>query len=218
MSEEDFKSLSLLMDGELPSEESARLIRELVKDERLKSEWTRQHRVRDALQGQLNSALDGGFAARVSAAVDAEPTIIAPQPLDAVSREADVPAEVVAIPVGRAKRSYNRPLAGLAIAASVAAVSLLALQVLDGGQGGGLLPASPQLASGTPLIAVPAGAGAQLVSSSGTHWSMPAEAERDAELEQRLNMYLSDHMEQAPINGVQGVLPYSRLVGYDTAK
>lgn len=205
MSEETFKSLSALVDGELSAEEGNSLIRKLCKDDELKAQWEREHRVRDAMQGQLNPMLDAGFADRVSAAIADEPVIIAPQ---AAPAEQPKPAP----------RQFNKPFAGLAIAATVAAVSMLVLQVFDGGQSPALSPAAPQLASGAPL-SNPANPAVRLVSSPGTYWSAPAKAaERDVELEQRLNMYLSDHMEHATIGKVHGMLPYSRLVGYDAAK
>ena len=55
--------------------------------------------------------------------------------------------------------------------------------------------------------------------ASGTFWEVQrVEQARDPELEARLNMYLADHMEYASSSKVHGVLPYSRLVGYDTTE
>ncbi len=216
MSDDDFDlaAVSALIDGESDAAESAETLRKLGRDARLKAYWERQHLAREALHAELSPALDTGFAARVAAAVEAEPAILAPQsrPVEPVAPAAS------GAPSGSV--GYRRPLAGLAIAATVAAVSIAALQLFDGGAS----PGVPRLAgqsAGQPAattINVTGSSAAQLVSTPGTHWSAPSQTPRDRELEQRLNMYLSDHLEHATIGKVHGMLPYSRLVGYDTAQ
>ena len=51
--------------------------------------------------------------------------------------------------------------------------------------------------------------------SSGAYWSDAGSRERRADSEARLNMFLSQHIESSPTGERQGMLPYSRLVGYD---
>jgi len=210
MSDEDFEAVSALIDGESDATDSAATLRKLGRDAQLKDYWERQHLVREALHGELSPVLDGGFAARIAAAVDAEPAILAPQSRPAESAAPAVPS---ALPGGA---GHRRPLAGLAIAATVAAVSITALQLFDGGGAPGVSQQAGQ--QGRTTISVAGSSAARLVSTPGTHWSAPSEAARDRELEQRLNLYLSDHLEHATIGKVHGMLPYSRLVGYDTAE
>lgn len=54
----------------------------------------------------------------------------------------------------------------------------------------------------------------EFVANSSTYWVSPDSAERVAD-EQRLNMMLSRHLDNSPTSGRSGLLPYSRLVGYD---
>ncbi|MBX2879967.1 MAG: hypothetical protein KTR32_08550, partial [Granulosicoccus sp.] len=52
------------------------------------------------------------------------------------------------------------------------------------------------------------------VSNVGSYWVSPESSERVRD-EQRLNMMLSRHLDNSPTSGREGLLPYSRLVGYD---
>jgi negative regulator of sigma E activity len=49
--------------------------------------------------------------------------------------------------------------------------------------------------------------------SPGSYWSSPDSTVRSID-EKRLNMLLSQHIENSPTSGREGLLPYSRLVGY----
>ena len=68
-------------------------------------------------------------------------------------------------------------------------------------------PEARQAVAGSAWIAPPL---AQTAGASGTRWNV-----QRAELEQRLNNYLLNHMEYATMGDMQGMLPYSRLAGYD---
>ena len=54
----------------------------------------------------------------------------------------------------------------------------------------------------------------EFVSNTGSYWVSPETTERVID-EQRLNMMLSQHIENSPTSDREGLLPYSRLVGYD---
>lgn len=109
--ESDEELLSALMDGELSAGEQARVLVRLQADPALRRRWARFHAVRAALTtGAAPMSLD--FAERVGRARLREP--IAPPP-------------------GRERaglRSWLRPAAGLAIAASVALVAFGSLTLL----------------------------------------------------------------------------------------
>lgn len=97
-------------------------------------------------------------------------------------------------------RRLAKPFAGAAVAASVALVAVISLQSVnrDGS------PASaPQLAANLPPQ--------DFVRVQQGEWDR-----QGARVENRLNGYLVHHNEYAASSGVQGVLPYVRIVGYDS--
>ncbi len=59
---------------------------------------------------------------------------------------------------------------------------------------------------------------AMQTASSGTHWRMSEQQEspRNIDVEERLNILLTNHLEEASMGSVQGFVSHSRLVGYDT--
>lgn len=120
--------------------------------------------------------------------------------------------------------------AGFGLAASVAVVTALGLNALDGDAPAGVDAGSVRVASSEPVRPSPApdpfsrqvpGAplpNVELVANTanpGAYWSDAGSRERRAGSEERLNMYLSQHIENSPTAERQGMLPYSRLVGYD---
>jgi len=55
----------------------------------------------------------------------------------------------------------------------------------------------------------------EYVSNSTTFW-VRDDNHRNPEMESRLNRFLSQHMENSPTARMGGILPYARIVGYDT--
>ncbi|MFK7958555.1 MAG: sigma-E factor negative regulatory protein [Lysobacterales bacterium] len=122
------ESLCCLMDGELDDNETQFLLRRLDHDQALRERWERYHQARSIMQdhhgatGHRDASAPiplKGFAAGVAAAIAAEPTPEVEQPLDqsAVTANAD-----------RSSRGWLQPLAGMAVAASVAVVAFNAWQ------------------------------------------------------------------------------------------
>jgi sigma-E factor negative regulatory protein RseA len=174
------EQLSALVDDELPAAEQALLFERLTRDASLRECLGRYQLTRDVLNNRVAMPLDGRFVDRVMTAIEAEPAY--------QSRP------------GMPWRRFGKPAAGVAVAASVALVAVLALQ--------NLAPATrsapvPQVASVAPLP------GAVLpVQEVWERQSSPVGG--------RLNGYLVQHNEYAASSGVQGVLPYVRIVGYDS--
>lgn len=132
------ESLSALLDGELDSAETQHLLDRMKRDPALREAWTRQHLLRAALRRQLPKARAGDIAAQVAARLQSEMTSSKVVDLTARLRcAAELPAspqQVVVEPVAElagvaAVRRRPRPWAlGLGLAASLAAVSVIALQ------------------------------------------------------------------------------------------
>lgn len=174
MSEQIREQISALLDGELPEAEQRLLLERLERDPALRMHWSRYQLISDAVHQTLPPQIDLGFAERVMAALDEQPEH---------HRE----------PAGRLARAV-KPLAGLAVAASVAVVAVLAVQQArtpDSGPGG------VQMAANQPIPATAARADAPV---------------RNGE---RLNAYLVNHSEYAASGGMPGMSPYVRIVGYD---
>lgn len=118
--------VSALMDGELDSDQGPGFER-VLKDEAAAECWRDYHLIGDVMRGE--AALSGAFAARVSTALAAEPTVLAPPR----SRS-----------VGTA-RARTFALSAAASAAGLAVVVWLAMQGISG-------PSTAPLASGTQAV------------------------------------------------------------------
>lgn len=192
MSEESNQMLSALVDGELPSAEAGSVVNLTHLDLELKAKWGRYHLIGEALRGGLPTHLRRDLAARVSAAVAAEPAIIAAPPA----------------PVRGAPRLL-RPAAGLAIAASVALLAVVAVQRVA------VTPATP----GTPqqLAAAPASEPTVTpgMALQPVDWSRNQAPEAAAAARSKMNDYLLNYSERRANWGAPGMLPYVKVVGYE---
>jgi sigma-E factor negative regulatory protein RseA len=110
MSEQIREQVSAFLDGELPNSESELLLKRLARDAELRESFGRYALIGETLRGASRSPLSRGFAARVNCAINGEPAATSPS----------------AIPARPAR--WWRPIAGAAVAASVAAVAVVALQ------------------------------------------------------------------------------------------
>lgn len=113
MTEAVKEQLSACLDGELPRAELDLLLRRLGTDEQLQGVISRYALVSEALKGERSAAASREFAARVMAGIDAEPQVGRPVWQFAASSLRPL-----------------RPVAGLAVAASVAALALVSVQRL----------------------------------------------------------------------------------------
>lgn len=140
MSEPLNEQLSAFIDGELPNEESQLFVRQIPRDAQLRATASRYYLIGQAVRAEQPSVRQG-FAARVLAAVAQEPA--------ATSATATVTAMARDIPRSRWFGLW-KPAAGIAVAAGVAMVAIIAFQQRQGER------ELPQLIaeivpSGTPL-------------------------------------------------------------------
>jgi negative regulator of sigma E activity len=110
MSEQIREQVSAFLDGELPNSETELLLKRLTRDGELRESFGRYALIGEALRGNSRGLLTRNFAGRVNLAIDGEP-VAASGPI----RESRAP-------------HWWRPFAGVAVAAGVAAVAVLALQ------------------------------------------------------------------------------------------
>ncbi len=123
--------ISAFVDGELPEAEAQLLLRRLSQDIELRQQAAEYFAIGRAMRGQRSVAAIGDLRGRISAAIG--------EPL--IEEEFDE-IEVVG-------RRYVRPLAGLAIAATVAMAAIFGLQQLDSLPDGGVDADAPAVAEGT---------------------------------------------------------------------
>lgn len=183
MNEQIREQLSALYDGELPTAEHALLMERLTRDLALRAHWSNYQLIGDGLRKSLPGHVDLGLAARVMHAIE---------PLPAPGRTAK-------------GLGVLKPLAGLAVAASVAVIAVLAVQ---------------QLRTPVPAVAVLANASVApspdvYVRVQGMRWDAQRGAVQPPQVGNRLNEYLVNHSEYAASGGMPGMQPYVRIVGYD---
>lgn len=177
------EKLSALLDGELEVNELEPIIKKVAHESTLLETWGRYHLIRDAMRGQLAILASTNIAANVSAQLQLEPSILAPRRRSAI------------------RVQTTRWIAGMAVAASVAAVAIVGVRWF-----------APDQHSDSQLIAQSVES-VDYLRSSGNRWqSVSTDVERD------LNMYLVQHNEFTPATGMNGVMTYMRFVGYDAEK
>jgi len=162
------EQVSALIDGEMDRGEAEATIGRLCADPALLRQWHELHLVGDALRSNEVAACDVfQFCARVSAAIAQEPTVLAPRP-----------AAVLGL------RRFWVP--GLAVAASVAAVSFIAVPLLR----------SPETASIAQAIAPALEASpVELVSQKPVATIANARGAASSGLSPSFNPYLAAHRE-----------------------
>ena len=173
MKERLHEQLSALVDDELVDAEQALLVRQLGADTALRERLARYQIISDALQSHLPPRVDAGFHKGIQAALQEEPAVHAEAPRFT---------------------GLVKPVAGLAVAASVAVVAVLSLQSIRN---------EP---SSTPAMASAPVAQDYLRADIRP---LPASS---PQAPQSLDAYLVNHNEYA-VN--RGMLPYVRLVGHE---
>ncbi len=217
MTENIREEISALLDDELSQHEMSQTLNQLSEQEQLRGTWDRYNLISNVIRGDAEERAPLGFADKIRAQIAAEPAILAaPKPVNSMP-------------------AWVRPLAGTAVAASVAVLAVMAAPQL-------LTPEAkitPQVAtvkavkpSYAQFASVPSAQNYQLVSGtpyrvrpvmaarpavkwttqySGARWknlAKPATANK-------LNKYLVDHSEYATQGPVRGAVPYATFVGYD---
>ncbi|HTU68508.1 MAG TPA: sigma-E factor negative regulatory protein [Steroidobacteraceae bacterium] len=137
MNEELDSQLSAMFDGELPGGECELIARRLSRDEALRSQWSRYSMIGAAIRAERGVALHDRVAWRVQSTIAAEPVYGDGADVGSTNARtaAVVPAEVLRRASTRRWARFTRPLAGVGIAASVAAAAILFLRVQGGDSG-----------------------------------------------------------------------------------
>lgn len=204
--------ISALMDGELDEQMHHSAMDELLKKDEARDTWARYHLITDTLRQNLPTGMDRQFSSRVMSALDDEPTVLAP-------------------PTVKSSPLAQR-LAGLAVAASVAAVAVMGVQFMyqqDDQVPAGQIAKAPSTSSPSALspknlstnqalarAAVRQNVQTVTQSMNPTTMSPQYSQQQPSDALKRyhpnLNKYLVDHNQQTARAAVQGVMPYARIV------
>ena len=166
MNEELDSQLSAMFDDELPAAECELLARRLSRDEQLKARWGRYAAIGATIRAERGVRLNAGLAGRVSAAI---------------SSEAPLAAEPAPQPKKRWDIGWWQPLAGVAAAAGVAAVSIIWMraQVLPDALPAVAQTVVPAIQTGsTPFAATVASATARGNTSESDSYVVPKNSPR----------------------------------------
>jgi len=221
MSDTRKEDMSALMDGELAGPSAIETVDVLIESDELRVHWARYHVVRDVLRHKVYPDAGGSLHERMRAC-------LADEPLHFPRRRL----------LPRRWRETLKPVAGMALAASVAVVAVLAVRGVDPdpGQSGlatnqtttrqqrlAVSAAVPVTGAAIPAAAVAHGSARGSAQDLGRRGSRPATLRRlhwnttEPAVANRLNGYLVNHSERlgGPIGGMH---PYARIVGYDTTE
>ncbi|MBL1140902.1 MAG: sigma-E factor negative regulatory protein [Proteobacteria bacterium] len=164
--------------------DNGHLLDKLIHDDNMKETWSRYHLIGDCLRDNLPDHISSQISTNVSNALRNEPTILAPTN----------------------KRFNIKALAGFAIAASVAMVVVLSIQNNND---------VDSTSVGMSAIATTTPAQTETFSFSNQQFLPAGVTQSDTPesiANQRLNNYLMNHSEYRSNVGVNGILPYVRLV------
>lgn len=189
------EQLSCFMDGEL---KDIHAVENALGSQEVHACWHRYHLIRDILRDSRPVKLSNDFCFRLMQALENEPTVFTPRKL----RSQKHPFA----------RNVLRPVAGLAIAASVATVTVFLLQNVY------LSPADDDytVAANTPQVE-PSDLALNESRNAGSGMAVAVEGEGTVSEDDSLNAYLIRHMEYASAGGT-AMLPYVRLAGYDSSQ
>lgn len=169
MTQQQDEHLSAMVDGE--HDESA-LLDQLYDNAEMTDKWRRYHLIRDGLRKELPPEMDLDFSAKVAAAIEQEPAIVAPK-----SNIRQWPVVRNLIPLARSGGQF-------AIAASVAAATIFGVQQLHQPQVNEPFNSAPTLG---------AKGGLSPVSLEQTRQMPNTDA---LQQKRRINAYLTDHQRQ----------------------
>jgi len=227
------ESLSALMDNEASELELQRLLKALDTDPELKTTWSRYQIASAGLKGKLPVMASSDFAARVSAAIDAEEVYSQSIGTNQSSASLDTKsgAGVVALP-----SRWWQQASRVAVAASVAGALIVGVQQYQS-----VAPQAAEVAanttttvpSSTPenkIANLPSGINAPALSArtvavQSGYESRPQENRRvmfvprqeaapvyNEDISTYVNQLIQEHTDNASMNSGQGMLPYTRVI------
>lgn len=145
------EKISSFYDDELDVSEREQVVSSLKQDSEHKQIWGRYCMIGDAMRRNLPETPKHDLLSRVQIALESEPPLLVPSPSN-ISENNQDSIKVVELPKKSANEHISKPVAGFAIAASVALASVLGFQMFS-------QPATdnfaPSIASTTSVQTIP---------------------------------------------------------------
>jgi sigma-E factor negative regulatory protein RseA len=216
------ESISALMDNQASELELQRILKASEQDAEVKATWSRYQIASSALRGELGRGeqapiIGSDFAARISAAIDAEEALVA-QPVAAAKK---------------AQQGWFYQLGRVALVASVAGGMVLGVNQLNSTDQTSSQIASSTLVAPAPIetaVTLPSGINSPAINTRTVavqtgYETRPQENRRvmfqprqastavsDDEVSRYVNQMIKAHSDNAAMNSGQGVLPYARVI------
>jgi negative regulator of sigma E activity len=181
MNEQLDSQLSAMFDDELPQEECELLARRLSRDEALKARWRRYAVMGAAIRAERGVRLDANLAARVSTAISAEPSLSGDE------------VRVRKVSGAGLVQRWWQPVTGTAVAAGVAALSVMWLRSQAPLGTETLIAQNPAPVDNTHISASAEIPAEQIVSASPESYTTPAVNPRNAVPVAELANYVVAH-------------------------
>jgi sigma-E factor negative regulatory protein RseA len=196
MRDEIREQLSALADDELNQVERPLLLGRLQREPTLRACLGRYRLIGELMRGTGHAATLG-IADRVQLQLAAE-------------------AALPAVATAARHALWWKPLAGLAVAASVALVAVVSVMSLEESRRAAVPSLANAGATSSPppgLATTPNAAIVPVSEADNQQWHR-----LDPNIDKRLSEYLVNHNEYAASRGVQAVMPYVRIVGYPSSE
>ncbi|MGZ9897538.1 sigma-E factor negative regulatory protein [Shewanella gaetbuli] len=194
--------VSAAVDGEVNEQELAQLCADADSHE----QWQRYHMIGDTMRGELPESIDLDITANIAAALELEPTIIAPQAIAPQENDEQKQSNLDSKPSNVV--SLFKQVGQYAIAASVALVAIVGVQSYN---------QEPDVESPLPVFNTRplVGSVSPVSLQTGPVVKQQHDFTEEQVLEQRrrINAYIQDHMLQQRLNpGVQTEHTYTEDV------
>lgn len=216
------ESISALMDNQASELELQRILKASEQDAEVKATWSRYQIASSFLRGEQvrgeqAPVIGSDFAARISAAIDAEEVLVV-QPAPAAKK---------------AQQGWFYQLGRVALVASVAGGMVLGVNQFNGADQAASQIASSNLVAPAPAetaVTLPSGINSpalntRTVALQSGYETRPQENRRvmfqprqagttvsDEEVSRYVNQMIKAHSDNAAMNSGQGVLPYARVI------
>jgi len=207
------EKLSTLLDDFRNTEQDQVVLNDALKDVNQRYTLSRYQLISDVMRNEVGKSIDMDLSQRVMSQIEKEPVLQGQKTAVQVKTQP------------QASRLWSflfKPMAGVAVAATVAFVAVNSLSPALSPQ-----DSSAQLATNSSsqkvekLVSLPVISNAVRVSGNATALTTPAGMNwkikrNEPAIQKKLNAYLINHNENS--NSMHGIIPQARVVGFDAQK